>query len=201
MMAPSPSSWRRLLGAFGIAFFMHAAPSEAQIDAGLLAKGRDREIATVYDASSNRTDVTLTLVMPGRGGSGPQSTMMFTAQFPGRTPGAGAMQYFVRTHFMPRADPARRDPRTTIEGRDLIFELDPHTNSGIRLYLYAANYGYAGFVPPGDEVSLAFFTVTPAELRALAIPHAITGRALGSEFALDQGQLDAIREFVQRTVR
>ena len=89
----------------------------------------------------------------------------------------------------------------SVEGRDLIFELDPHTNSGIRLYLYAANYGYAGFVPPGDEVSLAFFTLTPAELRALAVPHAITGRALGSEFALDQGQLGAIREFVQRTVR
>jgi len=52
-----------------------------------------------------------------------------------------------------------------------------------------------------DEVSLAFFTLTPAELRALAVPHAITGRALGSDFALDQGQLGAIREFVQRTVR
>ena len=201
MMAPSPSSRRCILGAFSLAFLLHPSPSAAQIDAGLLAKGRDREIATFYDASSNRTDVTLTLVLPGRGGSAPQSTMMFTAQFPGRTPGAGATQYFVRTHFMPRADPARRDPRTSLEGRDLTFELDPHTNSGIRLYFYAGNYGYAGFVPPGDEVSLAFFTLTPAELKALAIPHAITGRALGSEFALDQGQLGAIREFVQRTVR
>ena len=149
-MAPSPSSWRCILGAFSVAFVLHSSPSAAQIDAGLLAKGRDREIATFYDASSNRTDVTLTLVLPGRGSSAPQSTMTFTARFPGRTPGAGATQYFVRTHFMPRADPARRDPRTSLEGRDLTFELDPDTSSGIRLYFYAGNYGYAGFVPPGD---------------------------------------------------
>jgi hypothetical protein len=201
MTAPTRSSWLYGLAAFAFVSLAHPAPSAAQIDAGLLAKGRDREIATAYDASSNRTDVTLTLVLPGRSGSAPQATMMFTAQFPGRTPAPGATQYSVRTHFTPRADPARRDPRTSVEGRDLIFELDPHTNSGIRLYLYAANYGYAGFVPPGDEVSLAFFTLTPAELRALAVPHAITGRALGSEFALDEGQLGAIREFVRRTVR
>lgn len=201
MVAPSRSSWCPVIVAFSLACVLHPSLAGAQIDAGLLAQGRDREIATIYDASSNRTDVTLTLVLPGRGVSTPQSTLMFTAQFPGRTAGSGATQYFVRTHFMPRADPARRDPRTALEGRDLIFELDPQTRSGIRLYLYAANYGYAGFVPPGDEVPLAFFTVTPAELKALAIPHAITGRALGSEFALDQGQLGAIREFVQRTVR
>ena len=201
MTAPTRPSWHYAIAAFSVVFFAPLAPSAAQIDAGLLATGRDREIATAYDTSSNRTDVTLTLVLPGRSGSAPQATMMFTAQFPGRTPAPGATHYFVRTHFTPRADPARRDPRTSVEGRDLIFELDPHTSSGIRLFLYASNYGYSGFVPPGDEVSLAFFTLTAAELRALAVPQAITGRALGSEFALDQGQLGAIREFVQRTVR
>jgi hypothetical protein len=172
-----------------------------QIDAGLLAKGRDGEIATFYDAASGRTDVTLTLVLPDRGGLGAQATLMFTAQFRGREPRADTTSFYVRTHFTPRSDPRRRDPRTTIDGRDLIFELDPHTESGIRLYLYAANYGYAGFVPPGDEVPLAFFTLTAAEMRALAVPRAIAGRALGSEFALTAEQLLAIREFVNRTVR
>jgi hypothetical protein len=183
------------------ALLLLAIPCEAQIDAGLLAHVRDREIASTYDASANRSEITLTLVLPGAGGTDPQASLMFTAQFRGREPGPGTTSFFVRTHYTPRADPRRRDPRTLVADRDLIFELDPHTQSGIRLFLYAANYGYAGFVPPGDEVPLAFFTLTPAELRALAVPRAISGRALGSDFSLEPAQLEALREFVHRTVR
>jgi len=178
-----------------------AAPSAAQIDAGLLARAHDREIATAYDSSSGRTNITLTLVLPGPRGLGPQATLMFTGEFPGREPASGATQFSVRTHITPLSDPRRRDPRTLVEGRDLIFELDPQTDTGIRLYLYAANYGYGGFVAPGDEVPLAFFALTSAELRALAVSRDISGLALGSEFVLTAGQLDAIREFVRRTVR
>jgi hypothetical protein len=187
--------------AFGVVSLLAAMPCHAQIDAGLLARGRDREITTAYDAFANRTEITLTLVPPALGGTAPQATLMFTAQFRGREPGPGTTSFFVRTHYTPRADPRRRDPRTLVADRDLVFELDPHTDSGIRLFLYAANYGYAGFVPPGDEVPVAFFTLTPAELRALAVPRAISGRALGSEFSLEPAQLEALREFVHRTVR
>jgi hypothetical protein len=183
------------------ALLLVAVPCSGQIDAGLLARVRDREMTSTYDASSNRSQITLTLVLPSISGSDPQATLMFTAQFRGREPELGTTSFFVRTHYLPRADPRRRDPRTLVGDRDLIFELDPQTKTGIRLFLYAANYGYGGFVPPGDEVPLAFFTLTPAELRALAVPHAISGRALGSEFSLEPAQLDALREFVHRTVR
>ena len=200
-MLARPARTRLIALAHSVVLLLLALPCDAQIDAGLLARVRDREIATAYDASSNRTEITLTLVLPGAGGTAPQATLMFTARFRGREPAPGTTTFFVRTHYTPRADPRRRDPRTLVADRDLIFELDPHTDSGIRLFLYAANYGYAGFVPPGDEVPLAFFTLTPAELRALAIPHAISGRALGSDFSLEPAQLEALREFVRRTVR
>src|SRR5262245_677777 len=192
MPARTVAAWLRAV-ARGAAFVVLAAPCAAQIDAGLLARGRDREMTTTYDASADRTEITLTLVPPGVGGMAPQATLMFTARFRGREPGPGSASFFVRTHFMPRADPRRRDPRTLVADRDLVFELDPHTESGIRLFLYAANYGYAGFVPPGDEVPVAFFTLSPAELRALAVPRVISGRALGSEFSLEPAQLEALR--------
>jgi len=177
-----------------------AAPCAAQIDAGLLARMHDREIASVYDSTSRRTAITLTLVLPGPRGLAPQAALMLTGEFAGRDPAPGTTQFSVRTHITPLSDPRRRDPRTLVEGRDLIFELDPHTGTGIRLFFYAGNYGYGGFVPPGDEVPLAFFTLTSAEVRALAVSREITGFALGSEFVLTPGQLDALREFAGRTL-
>jgi len=200
-MPPRLVSQRLKASVCGAALLLLAVPCAAQIDAGLLARGHDRELTSAYDASSNRGEVTLTLIPPGSGGLAAQATLTFTAQFRGREPGAGTTSFFVRTHYTPRADPRRRDPRTLVEDRNLIFELDPHTDTGIRLFLYAANYGYAGFVPPGDEVPVAFFTLSPAELRALAVPRAIGGRALGSEFSLEPAQLEALRDFVHRTVR
>jgi hypothetical protein len=83
----------------------------------------------------------------------------------------------------------------------MIFRLDPHTDSGITLHFFAANLGYPGFIAPGDEVLVAFFDLTGAELRALSASAAISGRALGSEFALAPNQLDAIREFARRVAR
>jgi len=151
-MPPRLVSQRLKASVCGAALLLLAVPCAAQIDAGLLARGHDRELTSAYDASSNRGEVTLTLIPPGSGGLAAQATLTFTAQFRGREPGAGTTSFFVRTHYTPRADPRRRDPRTLVEDRNLIFELDPHTDTGIRLFLYAANYGYAGFVPPGDEV-------------------------------------------------
>jgi hypothetical protein len=195
------SPWLVPLGAACAIALLTAVPCGAQADAGLLARGQDREISTAYDASSDRTEVTLTLLLPGRGGTAPQTRLTFTAQFKGREAGAGPTTFSVRTHFTPRADPRRRDPRTLIDDRDLLFELDPHTSTGIRLYLYAANYGYGGFVPPGDEVPVAFFTLSAAELRALSVTSVITGRAVGHEFALEPAQLEALREFAHRAIR
>lgn len=173
----------------------------AQIDAGVLAKVRDRELAVSYDAPANRTEVRLTLAPSGTGGDLPPIVLDFLGQFPGREPAPGATSLAVRTHFTPRADPRVRDPRTGADGKELIFRLDPHTTSGITLYLFSRNYGYAGFVPPGDEVAVAFYGLTAAELRALTTARAITGRALGADFSLAADQLDSIAEFARRAVR
>jgi hypothetical protein len=171
------------------------AVASGQIDAGLLASARDREITTTYDTSTNRTSVTLAIVPPGTGGEPSGVVLMFVGEFAGRAPVAGSTTLTVRAHITPRSDPRDRDPRTGTEGRELVFRLDPHTNSGIALYLYARSWGYSGFVAPGDEIPVAFFTVTPAELKALRAARAITGRALGSEFLLAPDQLAAIAEF------
>ena len=175
-------------------------PVAAQIDAGLLAPGRDRDIAASYDTSANRTEIRLTIAPSGSGGPS-TVTLVFVARFPGQTPAASEATYSVRTHFTPRADPADRDPRTGSEGRELIFRLDPHTTSGVTLYTYASSWGYPGFVAPGGEIPVAFFSLTAADLRALSTARAITGRALGSEFALAPDQLAAIGEFAKRVVR
>jgi hypothetical protein len=175
------------------------APAAGQVDAGLLAKGADREIDVSYDASANRTDVRLTLA-PAVNGTAPAVTLVFTGQFAGRTLGSAPTRLAVRTHITPRSDPRTRDPRTGAEGRDLIFHLDPETGSGITLYLYATSFGYPGFVAPGDEVTVAFFDFRPAELRAMSVARSVSGRALGSDFTLAADQLDAVREFTRRVV-
>jgi hypothetical protein len=172
----------------------------AQIDAGLLARARDREIVATYDAPTNRTDVTLTLA-PSRGGDAPPVTMMFVGQFQGREPRPDGTSLAVRTHITPRADPRHRDPRTGADGKELIFRIDPHTASGITLYLFSRSYGYGGFVAPGDEIPVAFYGLSGAELKALTAARAITGRALGSEFSLAPDQLAAINDFARRVIR
>ena len=174
---------------------------EAQIDAGLLARARDREIVTNFDASSNRTDVRLTLAPTETGGGAPPVTLMFVGQFPGRDPRPDAMTLGVRTHITPRSDPRERDPRTGADGKELIFRIDPHTTNGITLYLFSRSYGYGGFVAPGDEISVAFYALSAAELKALSAALVIPGRALGSEFSLAPDQLAAIGDFRRRVIR
>jgi hypothetical protein len=189
------------LAVASVTWALLSAPAAAQIDAGLLARGTDREIATSYDAAANRSEVRLTLAPSGAGGNASAVTLVFTGEFAGRVPAAGTTSLSVRTHITPRSDPRPRDPRTGAEGRELVFHLDPHTNSGITLYLFPTSWGYPGFVAPGDEITVAFFRFMPAELRALSVARSITGRALGSEFSLAPDQLDAVREFARRVVR
>jgi hypothetical protein len=182
-----------------VVFVSAAWPPAAsgQIDAGLLASARDREITTTYDASANRSAVRLTLVPPGTGGEPSGVVLMFIGEFTGRTPAPGTASLSVRAHITPRSDPRERDPRTGNEGRDLVFRLDPHTTGGITLYLYARSWGYSGFVAPGGEITVAFFTLTSPELQALGMARVITGRTLGSEFLLAPDQLEAINQFVR----
>ena len=125
----------------------------------------------------------------------------FLGQFAGREPAPGTTTLTVRTHFTPRADPRVRDPRTGADGKELVFRLDPHTDNGITLYLFSRSYGYAGFVAPGDEIPVAFYGLTAAELRALSTARAITGRALGMDFSLAPDQLASIAEFARRALR
>lgn len=203
-MAPRPADRRSLLGALvasGGVWALLSASVAGQIDAGLLARVRDREFAVNYDASADRTEVRLNIAPSGTGGNAAAVTLVFVGQFAGRVPAAEATTLAVRTHITPRSDPRERDPRTGVDGRALVFRLDPHTNNGITLYLFATSWGYSGFVAPGDEIPVAFFALTPAELRALSAADAITGRALGSEFSLAPDQHDALREFARRVVR
>ena len=170
----------------------------AQIDAGLLANARDRQVTETFDSTANRTTLSLAIVPSGTGGEPAGVVIMFVAEFPGRTLTPGSATFTARAHITARSDPRERDPRTGSEGRELIFRIDPHTTSGITLYLYARSWGYPGFVPPGGEIPVAFFTMTPAELQALRAARAITGRVLGSEFLLAPDQLAAIGDFARR---
>ena len=201
MMMLAPTRWLCGVAVVAGAATVLTTSVAAQIDAGLLAKVRDRELAVNYDASANRTDVRLTLAPSGTGGDLPPIVLDFLGQFPGREPAVGATSLAVRTHFTPRADPRVRDPRTGADGKELVFRLDPHTTNGITLYLFSRNYGYAGFVPPGDEVAVAFYGLTAAELRAITTARAITGRALGADFSLAADQLESIADFARRAVR
>jgi hypothetical protein len=199
-----PARRRSLPNAVVIAagvWLLGSTPAEGQIDAGLLAPVRDREITVKYDTSTNRTEIRLNIAPSGTADGTAGVTLVFAGQFAGRDPAPGSTSLTVRTHITPRSDPRLRDPRTGAEGRALIFRIDPHTNTGVRLFLYASSWGYSGFVPPGDEIPVAFFTITPAELRALSAARAITGEALGSEFTLAPDQLEAIGEFARRVIR
>lgn len=189
-----------LSGLVSAAASLVTAPVAAQIDAGLLARARDREIVAKYDAPANRTDVQLTLAPTGTGGDAPPVTLMFVGQFPGRAPRPDGTALSVRTHITPRADPRARDPRTGADGKELIFHIDPHTANGITLYLFSQSYGYGGFVAPGDEITVAFYPLTAAELKALTAARVITGRALGSDFSLAPDQLAAIADFGRRVI-
>src|SRR5262245_34542320 len=129
------------------------------------------------------------------------ATLVFVSQFTGRTPTPAGTTLTVRTHITARSDPRTRDPRTGTEGRDLTFNIDPHTASGITLYLYPTSWGYPGFVAPGGDIPVAFFAMSVAELKALSTARAITGRAVGSDFSFAPDQLAALAEFAKRVVR
>ena len=194
--ARRPSLTGPVLATLSCVFWATAAHS--QIDAGLLANVRDRQITETFDSSANRTIVNLSIVPSGAAGEPSGVVIMFVGEFPGRTLTAGSATFTARAHITARSDPRERDPRTGTEGRELIFRLDPHTSTGITLYLYARSWGYPGFVAPGGEIQVAFFTLTHAELQALSTARAITGRVLGSEFLLAPDQLAAIGDFARR---
>ncbi len=84
---------RRSLGALvassGV-WALLSAPVAGQIDAGLLARVRDHEIAVNYDASADRTEVRLSIAPSGTGGNVSAVTLVFVGQFAGRTAAAWA---------------------------------------------------------------------------------------------------------------
>ena len=83
---------RRRFGAIAVvcaALATLAPPVAAQIDAGLLAKARDRELVVNYDPSANRSEVRLTLAPSGTGGDAPAVILDFLGQFAGREPAPG----------------------------------------------------------------------------------------------------------------
>jgi hypothetical protein len=169
--------------------------ADGQVDAGYLANWKDREIRVDYNASTNQTSVFLALA-PGEGAAQgrPPVLLVFQAQAPGREVLEPPANVIVSAYAGPLSDPRVARPVT------MRFSIDEGTDQGLTLPFFGANWGVFSFVPPGADIPVVRFTLTAAEIRALAVARTISGAAIGYEFALSGAQVEAIRAFA-RSVR
>ena len=172
----------------------------AQIDAGHLADVRDLQTTVTYLALENQTDVTLSLVPP-EPSSGPGVTLVFRARFPGRAVDVRKLsEIVVRAHYRLASDDRTRSARAIGGVEAMQLNIDPRQPGGITLSFFPTSWGYGGFTAPGDEMPLAFFTLTPADLRAIAVARTMSGRVLWTEFVLTSNQVEALRQFAGRVL-
>ncbi len=181
----------------GLAPASASNPSAAsgQIDAGYLADVRDLNTTVTYASADDRTDVSLALVPPIPAG-GPGITLIFRARLRGRSVDPAQLdEIVVRAHYTIHSDDRRRAVGALATSHQLQIHIDPQDAGGISLAFYPATWGYFGFAAPGDEIPVAFFSVTPADLRALALAHVVTGEVLWTRFSLTPEEIAALRQF------
>ena len=172
----------------------------AQIDAGYLADIKDLQSTVSYSAPENLTDVSLALAPPQPNG-GPGVTLVFRARFRGRTVDLDKLAGVVlRVHYGLHSDDRMRAARARNDMHQLSLHIDPADRGGITLDFFPTNWGYSGFTAPGDEIPVAFFSVTPEDLRAIGLARAVTGEALWTQFALTPKELDALQSFGRRVL-
>jgi hypothetical protein len=172
----------------------------AQIDAGYLANVQDRKVTVAYLDTENRTEVTLALVPPSPAdGSG--ITLVFRAAFDGRTTDTARLSGItLRAHYRALSDDRPRAAEARTGSHALRLTLDPGDPTGITLAFFPANWGYGGFTAPGDEIPVAWFDVTPAELRAVATARAVEGHVLWTDFSLTDDQVEALRAYAREVL-
>jgi len=184
---------RQSLAPFG------AGAAFAQIDAGYLADVRDLQMSVTTNAE-NQTDVALALVPP-QPTTGPGVTLVFRARFPGRTVDVSRLsEIVVRAHYRVMSDDRARSARAINGIEAMHMNLDPQRPGGVTLAFFPTNWGYGGFTPPGGETPVAYFMVTPADLRAIAVAGAVTGDVLWTDFVLTPNQVEALRTFASRVL-
>jgi hypothetical protein len=176
-----------------------AGAGAPQIDAGYLADLKDLKTTVSYASAEDRTDVSLALIPPAPAG-GPAITLTFRARFRGRSVDVTRLDgIVVRAHYALRSDDRKRTIEAMTTGHEMHMTIDPHDNGSIVLPFYPATWGYSGFAAAGDEIPVAYFNVTPEDLRALALARELTGQVLWTDFTLTPSEIAALKQFA-RTV-
>jgi hypothetical protein len=174
--------------------------ASAQIDAGYLADVEDLKLTTAYSSLDDRTDVSLALALGGRAG-GTGVTMMLRARFDGRKVDVERLsQVIARAHYRVLSDDRTRASRALSDSHALRMNLDSPDPSGISLAFFPATWGYFGFTAAGDEIPVAYFSMTPADLRALSVARTVTGHVLWTDFVLTPAQLERLRMFANQVL-
>jgi hypothetical protein len=177
-----------------------AGTVDGQPDAGILASIEDGRIDTRYLRAENRTEVSLALA-PLRPDGGRGVTLVLRASFAGHAPDRDEpVDVSLRAHYGLQSDDAQRAVQAMRGTQALEIHVDPHMPDGITLFFFPESWGYPGFTGPGDEIPVAFFNLTAAELRALAVARSLSGRVLWSDFVLTPAQLEALASFASQVL-
>ena len=104
----------------------------------------------------------------------------------------------LRAHYRVLSDERKRAGRAIDEWHQLRLDLEVVGAPGISLLFFPTTWDYAGFTAAGAEIPVAWFAVTPAELRALAVADSLNGQVLWTDFALTDDQIASLREFASR---
>jgi hypothetical protein len=176
--------------------------SSAQADAGYLADVQDGRVSVEYAELENRTHVILGLRPLGPTGGVPIA-LSLRASFTGRAVDPDRLESIVaRAHYGLNSDDRPRAALALTDPFALRLRLDPDERHGITLFFFPTSWGLPGFSAPGDgfAIHVAYFTMTPADLRALAVAETIVGQVLWSNFVLSPAQLAAVRQFVRQVL-
>jgi hypothetical protein len=203
MVLCTPRRWQPsilLAAALAVATPGGIGVAAAQIDAGYLAAVTDLKETTTYLSADNATEVSLGLTPPEPKGA-PGISLVFRARFNGRnvdpTRLAGLV---VRAHYRLYSDDRVRSFQALGNSQRLHLDVNAEGGTSISLDFFPTNWGYGGFAAPGDEIPVAFFAVTPDDLRALALAKTVVGNVLWTDFVMTPEELDALRAFARRVL-
>ena len=161
-------------------------------DAEFHGAWRDREIRSNYVEDTDETEVLLTLLPVDPQAGEPLITLTFQARYAGGRPVVPPGQIEFRVAVGPLTDP------NVMRRPVLNLVLDEDTDDSVELE-FVGLIPRTAFMAPGDRVDTIITLPLGIQFLELLNAETVTGQALGIfNFSLDQGQLAALRVFVNQ---
>ena len=151
----------------------------------------DGELQSDYSAQLKSTTVQLALTPPGLHSTPSAASVVFQAGFAGREPTEPPNEITILVLPSVLSNP------NVVRGVELDFTIERAGSRPLTLFYFGRSWGDYEYVAAGGEITRVAFSMSAAELRAIALGERVTGHAMNHSFAFTDEHLAALRLFAQ----